>query len=158
MNAPDVTDSPKAPIAVASGDLLGERRFLTYQLRKQGLKFKEIGKRMGISLSRAQQLYRSAEWRLNREPHWMDGLSVRAANCLNNCNINSREEALEAYQSGRLRVGKRGPRNYGKCGPRNYGWKSHKEVAKWLGLPEPQKPAPRVYLAKTCPHCGGKLS
>ena len=148
MNTPKTIEQ-RTP-AVASSVLLGERRFLAYQLRKQGLKFKEVGKRMGISSGRAQQLYHNAEWRLNLAPHWMDGLSVRAANCLNYYNINSREEALEAYQSGRLRVGQRGPRNYG--------WKSHKEVAKWLGLPEPQKPAPRVYLAKTCPHCGGKLS
>lgn len=136
--------------AVASSELLGERRFLAYTLRKQGLKFKDIGKRMNVGAQRARQLYTSAEYRLNREPRWMDGLSVRAANCLWNININSREEALEAYQSGRLHVGKRGPRHYG--------WKSHKEVAKWLGLPEPQKPAPRVYAPKVCPHCGGKLS
>lgn len=136
--------------AVASSDLLGERRFLAYQLRKQGLKFKDIGKRMNVGAQRARQLYASAEYRLTREPHWMDGLSVRAANCLWNMSIESREEALEAYNSGRLRPGKRGPRNYG--------WKSHKEVAKWLGLPEPQKPAPRVYAPKVCPHCGGKLS
>lgn len=123
--------------AVGCMECLGERQRLAYTLRKQGLKFKEIGKRMGVSAVRANELYRSAEWRLNREPHWMDGLGVRVANCLNNCNINSREEALEAYQSGKLHVGKRGPRNYG--------WKSHKEVARWLGLPEPQKPAPRVY-------------
>ena len=141
---------PPAIPPLSSSDLLGERRTLAYNLRNQGMKFKEVGKRMGVGAQRAAQLYASAKWRLNREAHWMDGLGVRAANCLNNCNINSREEALEAYQSGKLRVGKRGPLNYG--------WKSHKEVAKWLGLPEPQKAAPRVYLAKTCPHCGGKLS
>lgn len=148
MNTPTTTEQP-AP-AVASSDLLGERRFLAYTLRKEGLKFKEVGKRMNVGAQRARQLYESAERRLNREPHWMDGLDVRLANCLWNMNIESREQALEAYNSGRLRPGKRGPRNYG--------WKSHKEVAKWLGLPEPQKAAPRVYLAKTCPHCGGKLS
>ena len=135
--------------AVTSSDLLGERRFLAYQLRKEGLKFKDIGQRMNVGAQRARQLYESAERRLNREPHWMNGLSVRAANCLNNCNINSRQEALEAYQSGRLR-----PLKY----PRNYGWKSHKEVAKWLRLPEPMKPSRRIYAPKVCPHCGGKLS
>ena len=104
---------------------------------------------MNVGAQTARQLYVSVEYRLNREPHWTDGLSVRAANCLWNINIRSREQALEAYQSGRLK-----PLKY----PRNYGWKSHKEVAKWLGLPEPQKQAPRVYVPKVCPHCGGKLS
>lgn len=123
------------------------RSDLAYQLRKQGLSFREIGERMGISSVRARQLYLAAKCKLTREPHWTDGLSVQSANCLNNCNINSREEAMEAYQSGKLRVGN------GR--PRNYGWKTHKEVAKWLGLPEPQKPSVRVRLAKTCPPCGG---
>lgn len=148
--SPKPSDEAKSGGAGASSDLLGERRFLAYTLRKEGLKFKEVGKRMNVGAQRARQLYESAERRLNREPHWTDGLGVRPANCLWNMNIESREQALEAYNSGRLRPGKRGPRNYG--------WKSHKEVAKWLGLPEPQKHAPRVYLAKTCPHCGGKLS
>lgn len=143
-------NTTETPNRVASSDLLGERRFLAYTLRKEGLEFKEVGKRMNVDAQWARQLYESAERRLNREPHWMDGLGVRPSNCLWNMNIESREQALEAYNSGRLRPGKRGPRNYGR--------KSHKEVAKWLGLPEPQKAAPRVYLAKTCPHCGGKLS
>ncbi len=130
--------------------LLGERQKLAYTLRKEGMKFKEIGERMCISVNRARQLYSFAEYLLNREPHWDDGLSVRAANCMNNLNIHSREDALKAYQSGILRVGKRSPRNYG--------WKSHKEVAKFLGLPEPTKKPYKIYHPKFCPHCGHKVA
>jgi hypothetical protein len=73
----------------------------------------------------------------------MDGLSTRAQNVLYNNDFSSREGVLAAYKSEKLHPTK-GLR------PRNYGWKCHKEVAKWLGLPEPNKSIP-----KTCPHCGG---
>lgn len=132
----------------ASVELLGERRLLAYKLRKEGRSFRQIGDQLLVSAGRANQLYRSAEMILSQKPHWSHGLSVRPVNCLSNCNINSRAEALEAYQSGRLRPGKY---------PRNYGLKSHKELAAWLGVPY-QKPIPRVYVVKVCPHCGRKLS
>ena len=125
---------------------LGERVHLAWQLRESGLGFKEIGERMGISSSRAQQIYSREKWRLVRPELWDGFLSVRASNCLHNCGINSREETMEAYQSGRIRPLKH---------PRNYGWKTHKEVAEWLGLPEPKKPVP---APKACPKCGCNLS
>lgn len=71
---------------------------------------------------------------------WWEELSVRVVNCLYNAGLESREAVLEAYKSGRLR-----PKS-----PRNYGWKSHQEVARWLGMPEPTKRKPKI-----CPHCGG---
>lgn len=79
----------------------------------------------------------------------MDGLGIRASNCLSNCNIKSREEALAAFKSGVLQPGKKGPRNYGL--------ETHKQVAKWLGFPEPKKPTRRVRIPKVCPHCGGSI-
>lgn len=82
-----------------------------------------------------------------REPHWTDGLSVRVRNILDIHNINSREEALAAYQDGRLRWTMNGPRT-----PRNYGLKSEREVAKWLGMPDT---GPKF---KVCPHCGKTLA
>ncbi len=126
-----------------------EREKFVRKLRANGRTFKEIGVQLGISAGRANQIFRRTEWVVNREPHWMDGLGVRASNCLNNFNINSRQQAMEAFKSGKLKAG--------AGGPRNYGWATHKEVAKWLGLPEPQKPAPKIFIPKTCPHCGGKL-
>lgn len=80
---------------------------------------------------------------------WTGGLSYRLKNILSNLNINSREEALVAYQSGRL--------NFRGKGTRNYGWKSHCELARWLGLPPTIKPTRKVSAPKHCPHCGGVL-
>jgi len=81
------------------------------------------------------------------ESHWTYGLSVRAANSLNNFGITSREEAIEAIKSGRMSPGKM----------RNYGWKSHSELLRFLGLPEAKKLS-RVYtLNGHCPHCGKSL-
>lgn len=82
---------------------------------------------------------------MKNKPYWSDGLSRRVEICLNNCDIFSRKEALEAYKSGRLH-----PLKY----PPRYGWVSHKELAKWLKLPEPQKP---FYVPKKCPHCGRNI-
>lgn len=147
MNIQD-TAKKNTPLS-ASSELLGERRFMAYQLRKQGLKFKDVGQRLNVCAQQARQLYESAEHRLNRDPHWTDGLSTRPKNILINMGFESRKQVLEAYNLGRMRPCKRGPRNYG--------WKSHKEVAKWLGLPEPMKPGIIARMAETCPHCGRNL-
>jgi len=129
-------------------EISSQRRKLAYDLRQQGQTFVEIGKRLGCGVQRARQLYVIEKRWKNREPHWSDGLSVRAANCLNNVGVNSREDAFQAYRNGNLNPLKQ---------PRCYGWITHKEVAAWLGQAEPMKPAPRIHLAKTCPHCGEKL-
>jgi hypothetical protein len=126
--------------------LLNKLQAKTFNLRKSGLKFSEIGKRFGVSTERSRQIYRCAMGILTRAPYWSDGLSVRAENCLNNCNITSRAELIKAYQSGILSPLKR---------PRNYGWHTHKEVAKWLGFPEPIKPKRKILEA--CLYCGRKF-
>lgn len=118
------------------------RQFLAYRLREEGLTFKQIGEQLGVGAQRARQIWAREIWRLTREPHWMDDLSIRAANILNNLNLKSRKEVLEAYNSGRLNPSS-------KCGVRNYGWGTHKEIAAWLGLPEPMMPVRPV-----CSQCG----
>jgi hypothetical protein len=128
--------------------ILGPRELEAYRLRiEDGLSFSKIGAQMGISESRAFVLYQRAEARVDSSPHWTDGLNVRAANRLNNLNINSREAALEAFQSGKLTPGRE----------RNYGVKSHREVARWLGLPFHETQS-RTYATKQCPHCGEVIS
>lgn len=109
--------------------VLTVRQREAYDLRKQGKTFVQVGEAMGIGKQRARDLYMIARVRSDRDPHWMDGLSVRAGNCLNNFGLKSREEAKEAFSSGKLKPGEL------RC----YGWKTHVEVAKWLGVIVPQK-------------------
>jgi hypothetical protein len=115
--------------------------------------FKSIGEAIGTSGQRAQDLYRRAkrrqEWHRNGEegdPYY--GLSVRAKNCCKNAGLMNRSKIEAAIKDGRLH-----PMN--KKGCQNYGWKSHVEIHKWLGLPEPQRAKPPL---RVFPHCGGKLA
>jgi len=116
---------------------------------KGGMTFKLIGVTIGCGAARAASLYHEAKRRQKfheeraNNPYY--GLSVRAANCVNNANLMTRAQIAAAIKDGTLH-----PRNVHRC--RNYGWKTHVEIHKWLGLPEPQKRRPKI-----CPHCGGKL-
>ncbi len=56
---------------------------------------------------------------------WRNGMSVRLANTLNNANIHNKKDALEIYRSGKI------------LEYRNFGWKCYRELARWLGEPEP---------------------
>ncbi len=111
---------------------LGERHYTVFRLVEDGAGFTAIAKQMGISCSRVRQIYFISKRKLSRADHWTDGLSTRSVNCFRKWAIESRDDALKAFRSGRLRPDNKGPRNYG--------WLTHKEVAKWLGLPEPKKP------------------
>jgi hypothetical protein len=141
---------------VGFSELLGERLTRVIQLREhQDKTFKEIGQAIGCGAQRAAQLYHTAKRRQERhaqgesaDPYY--GLSVRTSNCCNNRNLMNREQIAAAIKDGTLH-----PRASAHC--RNFGWKSYKEIHKWLGLPEPVKTV-RVYVAKVCPHCGGKLA
>ena len=109
-------------------NLLTERELIAYKLRKEGLKFKEIGERMGICTRRANSLYVYAKATMNSAPKWHDGLSTRLRKCIKNSCINSRDELQRMFLNGKLEKS------------RHYGWQMHKEVAMWLGLPEPSRP------------------
>ena len=107
------------------------------------LKYRNVGRK---ALSELKQLGLVKESPANE-------LSCRAANCLNNAGIETKEQARQAIIEGRLKPDKKAwnwnAPNQNR-GIRNYGWKTHKEVCKWVGLPEPHKPK-RVQI---CPHCG----
>lgn len=80
------------------------------------------------------------------EPNEMYGLTTRANECLLRLGIQTKQEAIEAIQSGKLH-----PKNRSMY---NYGWMSHKLVCKWIGLPEPEKITGKKRL---CPHCGKNI-
>ncbi len=132
---------------------LTERLLTTIALRESENKtFRQIGQLIGCGPARAAQLYHDAKRRqkYNDEgergnPYY--GLSVRATNCLTNCNLANREEILSAVQRGLLHPTKKD--GYGPL--RNYGKKTHDEVCQWLGVPVLEKPR------KRCPHCGGLI-
>ena len=129
---PSKTSDP----AVGSTRLLGvlsTREETVVKLREQGITFREIGLRIGCTTGNANALHMHARRQLNRAREWTAGLSVRAANVLNNRNINSHEEALAFFKSHGWKEVRRW---------RNYGWKTHKIVFKWLRLPAPRKPKP----------------
>ena len=137
--------TPKAPTKEA----LGERRFVAYTLRAQGMKFADIGKRMNISAGRARELYWSAEYRLTKPPHWTDGLKSVTKMRLREAILESREQVMQAFQSGRLHPLK------AKCG---YGWKTHEEIALWLGLQKPLRSMRKSQAPRICPHCGKAIN
>jgi hypothetical protein len=72
------------------------------------------------------------------------GLSNRIANALSGFNIQSVDDLMTLYKSGTLKP-------HGQI--RNYGWKCHREVAAWLGLPEPEEGRLRLSSPYFCPHC-----
>jgi hypothetical protein len=73
-----------------------------------------------------------------------NGLSVRANNCILAAGIKvEKESVLQAVLTGKLSPHIR---------PRNYGKKTHREICRWLRIPESLKPSD-VHLA-VCPCCG----
>src|ERR1041385_6575087 len=119
---------------------LGERLTRIITLRESEKQtFKAIGQAIGTSAGRTAELYHKAKRLQERhkqgekgDPYF--GLSVRAANVCNHANLLNRSQIEAAIKDGRLH-----PRNTVGC--RNYGWKTHREIHKWLGLPEPRAAA-----------------
>lgn len=68
-----------------------------------------------------------------------EGLSYRASSVLNNCNLHTREQILEAVKNGRL------------LKTRNVGPAVMREILEWLGVPK--RGADKTHI---CPTCGGK--
>ena len=124
---------------------LNNREQSAYDMRNQGYSFRQIGKALNnVGPNRARQIYRMAVYKLNKEPSVLDCLSARSANCLRKAGIRDKESAIRAVKTGFLHPDNRKLMNYG--------WVSHKEVCRWLNLPEPRKKTKKV-----CPHCGGDL-
>ncbi len=112
-----------------------ERRELAlraFDLRQSGLTFKAIGKQLSVGTQTARNLVFDHMGWLDHTDDWFFGLRSIVSNALLNIGMKSREETLSAYLSGMLK-----PEKF-----RGYSWRCHKEVASWLGLPEP-KPAKR---------------
>jgi hypothetical protein len=121
------------------------------EMRSSGMTFKKIGEHFGVGVERARQMEISANRIMKERTNpdcWWYGLSVRTSNCLKNADIESKQEALDAFKCGKL--------NPRMGGTKNYGWKCHKELADWLGLPEPKKGSPKYVEIKGVADWSGK--
>ena len=112
---------------------LSDREKVAYDLRKKGKTFKQIGRVLNCTKGGAWLLHRNAEKKLNSESSPYDGLSTRATNCLINFGLTDKESVARAIKSGALYPGVIINRY------RSYGLKTHIEICKWLGLPDPTK-------------------
>lgn len=118
-------------------------------MRDAGQKFTAIGKEFGISSGRIAQIYHHSKYLLAHAGYPLMELSVRAANVLNNYNLETKDQVIAAIHAGKLKPGQGGPRNYGHV--------THQEVCKWAGVTI-QNSLKKKHYPKFCPHCGHRLT
>ena len=114
---------------VGCRDLLGEREARAHELRTAGKTFSEIAQELSVSPGRARQIVENAARKIdhynNRASDPLYGLSVRAANCLLNRGLNTRDKIIAAIASGEIAE---------KCHIRNFSRKTYVEVCTWAGV------------------------
>jgi len=110
------------------------------RMRSEGMTLKQIGEHLNLSRQRINQIEQAAELHEEILQLWGFPFSVRTFNTLERLCINSREQALDLYNSGHLRPG----------AVRGFGWVSYYEICEWLEVPPTQKPSNH----RICPHCG----
>jgi hypothetical protein len=81
-------------------------------------------------------------------PDRYQGLSARAANILNNANIDTPEGVRAAYKAGRIKYPL-----YGYSGWRGLGKVTFRELAVWAGIELPKI----TKKVRRCPHCNKVL-
>ena len=114
---------------VGCRDLLGEREARAHELRTAGKTFSEIAADLSVSPGRARQIFENAARKIerhkNRASDPLYGLSVRAANCLLNRDLDTRAKIIAAIASGEIAE---------KCHIRNLSRKTYVEVCTWAGV------------------------
>jgi hypothetical protein len=133
-----------------------DRLVLHWRETDPPLPYRHIAQRIGVGTHRARQIYLEAKVKIERlkDPHWSKfrGLTGKEYGILFYNNISSPEEALKAFEDGRLKPMKHG--RWSTDGVRGLGKKTFVRLAQWAGY---QLPAPPVRKKKICPHCGGQL-
>lgn len=104
----------------------------------EGLSFKEIGKRFGISAANASNRYGTKGWVLGR---WNTDLPTCIRILLKDLGINSRKELERAVDDGRM------SKKY-----RNYSVRRYHMILEFLG-----RKVPEVKTGNRCQHCGAKI-
>lgn len=130
-------------------NLLDDRFSLVISLRKQGVTFTEIAKRLGISWQRVQQLYNEAINKSKNQGQWWNGMSERTINFLNSNNLLSKKQVKKAIIAGTLHP-------LAKPKLKGFGWTVYSEIRQALGLLEIPESGKKPLPIK-CPYCGEKF-
>jgi hypothetical protein len=86
---------------------VNDKHIAALEMRKLGNTFKEIGEHLGVSPSRASQIYyRAASLeRMGRQPHkWTHGLTTKTANALISAGFIDKDEVIASLESGKLGI------------------------------------------------------
>ena len=104
--------------------VLTPKLFKVYKLRRLGWSYTDIAKEINSKPQWTSNLYHKAVRLLTTPPDWKDELGFRVCNILDQLEITSRAEAVEAIVQKRLWPGK----------VRNYGRISHARLCKALNI------------------------
>jgi hypothetical protein len=108
---------------------LNPRQTLALELRKAGGTFSQIASALGVSLSRAAEIYRAAERKAaiydGRASDPLYGLSQRARYCLLDAGFDTREKITAAISSGAISE---------KCDIERFSTKLYIEVCAHVGI------------------------
>lgn len=113
--------------------MLNENQLLVLKMRKTGKTFREIGQSIGISPSRASQLYARAtniEKRSATEDNWTLGLTRKLANTLIAAGFKDKQTVVDALTSGKFGVNP----VTGKGNTYGISHTNTAHIAKWAGV------------------------
>jgi len=86
---------------------MNDRQISALKMRTSGSTFKEIGDYLGVSPSRASQIYyKAARYERQGKKHneWTYGLDQKVANALISAGFSSKEEVIERLRAGEIGV------------------------------------------------------
>lgn len=86
---------------------MNDKQISALKMRESGSTFKEIGDHLGVSKSRASQIYyKAARYERQGKKHneWTYGLNQKVANALISAGFSSKEEVIEGLKSGKIGI------------------------------------------------------
>jgi hypothetical protein len=108
--------------------------------RAEGKTMQEIADSLSLSRQRIHQVIKAAQKMEETSLKWGFPFSVRTARVLDALAVDTKEQAMELYESGHLFPGS----------VWSFGQKSYREICEWLEVP-PLSKNPRKKTR--CPHC-----
>jgi hypothetical protein len=111
-------------------------------MRAEGRTLQQIADVLHVTRQRVSQIAQAAKKHEAIQARWGFPFSARTDRVLEALAVDSKEKALELYNSGHLYPG----------AVWSFGRRSYQEICEWLGVP-PLKKRPKHRLK--CPHCQG---